>query len=135
MKLTIHKKDINILFGQYDTDIILEYTACMSWKTDLLGSKEFMYDELKMITSMDMRMEDDRMYFHVLNHKIDHETEGFGERTQPIRTTLDLTDEEYKEFIRDFGYMNNFIKKWMNEEYLPDGIAAPYNVEEFKTTV
>lgn len=132
LKLTLHFKDIKVLFGQFDSDIILEYTACMSWKRDLLGSKEFMYDELRMITSLDLMMEDDIVYMHILNHKLDLETE-FGQRSQPLRNTLDLTDEDYREFIRSFGFMNNWLKKWMNDEYLKGGVYPPYNIEEFKT--
>ena len=77
LKLTLHFKDITVLFGQFDSDIILEYTACMSWKRDLLGSTEFLYDELKMITSLDLAMDEDISYIHILNHKLDLDTE-FG---------------------------------------------------------
>ena len=132
LKLTLHFKDITVLFGQFDSDIILEYTACMSWKRDLLGSTEFLYDELKMITSLDLAMDEDISYIHILNHKLDLDTE-FGQRSQPIRNTLDLTDDEYREFIRTFGFMNNWLKKWMNEEYLDGGVPNAYNIEEFKT--
>lgn len=130
----MHMKDITVLFGQYDSDIILEYTACMSLKMDLLGSREFLYDELKMITSMDMKMSDDYMFIHMLNHKHDVDT-TYGEKSQPIRTTLDITDYEYKEFMKTLGYSNNYLKKWLNDSYFFGGIATPYNVEEFLTTV
>jgi len=29
--------------------------------------------------------------------------------------------------------MNNWLKKWMNEEYLEGGVPNAYNIEEFKT--
>ena len=74
LKLTMHMKDMKVLFGQYDTDIIIEYTACMSMKMDLIGSREFIYDELRMISSMDMKMSDDFMFIHLLNHKHDIDT-------------------------------------------------------------
>jgi hypothetical protein len=134
LKLKLHWKDIKVLFGQYDSDIILEYTACMSWKMDLLGSREFLYDEMPMITSMDVKMENDRAYIYLLTHKHDVDKQ-FGARSEPLRTTLDMTDNEYSEYLRTFGFMNNYLKKWLNEEYFKGGIATPYNVEEFMTTL
>jgi hypothetical protein len=34
LEMTLHYKDIKVLFGQYDTDVILEYTACMLFQTE-----------------------------------------------------------------------------------------------------
>ena len=62
-------KDIDVVFGQYDTDIIFEYKVCMSW-FDRNGT-HLMYDELKMISSMDMTVENDVMFITLLNHKLD----------------------------------------------------------------
>lgn len=130
LKLTLHWKDISVLFGQYDSDVILEYTVCMSWRTDLLGSREFLYDEIKMITSFDFKMNDDRMFIHLLTHKHDMNTK-FGQKRQPIRNTLDMTDNQYKEFLSTYGFTMNYMKKWLNEHYFFGGIDAPYTVEEF----
>jgi hypothetical protein len=129
LKLTLHWKDITVLFGQYDTDIIIEYTVCMGWKTDLLGSRTFLFDELKMITSLDLQMVDDQVYINILNHKLD--TSSDLQRTEPLISTFE--DLDYQEFLRQFGFANNWVKKWMNEEYLSGGVSAPYNLEEFKT--
>lgn len=134
LKLTLHWKDIKVLFGQFDSDVILEYTVCLSWKMDLLGSKEFLYDELKMITSLDLKMADDRMFIRLLNHKLDVDSK-FGQKSKPIRNTLDITDNEYKEFLSTYGFSMNYLKKWMNDNYFFGGIDTPYNVEEFQTKV
>ena len=96
LKLTLHWKDINVLLGQYDSDIIIEYTACMDWKTDLLGSRQFLYNELRFITTVDLKMENDQLYFHILNHHLDLSFEGPS--LEPIRTSLEDFDNE--EFIR-----------------------------------
>jgi len=46
----------------------MEYTLVMQW---FHKNKEVMFDELKMITSMDMTMKDDIMFIKLLNHKLD----------------------------------------------------------------
>ena len=48
---------------------------------------------------------------------------------------MELTENEYREFLSTYGFCMNFIKKWMNDVYLREGIYFPYNVEEFYTTV
>jgi hypothetical protein len=87
----------------------------MSWKMDLLGSKEFLYDEVKMISSLDMKIKDDLMFIHLLNHKLNVDSK-FGVKSSPIRNTLDITENEYREFLSTFGFSMNFMKKWLNDE-------------------
>ena len=131
LKLTLHWKDISVLFGQYDTDIILEYTVCMGWKADLLGSRIFLFDELRMITTLDLKMENDQINIEILNHKLDLSSEL--QRNEPLITTFEEEEFDYNEFLRQFGFMNNWLKKWKNEEYLKGGVSPPYNLKEFKT--
>jgi len=134
LHLDVSIKNPVVLFGQFDTDVIIEYTACMSWRADLLGATEVLYDELRMITSFDMKQENDINYIKLLNHKLDINSK-FGTRTKPVRSSFDLTENEYRQFISTFGFTLNVWKKWLNEHYFEGGIYAPYNVEEFYTTV
>jgi hypothetical protein len=71
---------VNVLFGQYDTDMIIEYTAQMRFHEDNASGKELMYDELKMILSMDMTAEDDILFMRILNLKLDIDSR-FGQRS------------------------------------------------------
>ena len=121
-------KDVKVLFGQFDTDMIFEYTLCMSW----FDSKklELMYDELKMISSMDMEAENDIMFIKLLNHKLDIDSK-FGQRSQPIMNNMELTENEYREFLSTYGFTMNYLKKWLNDVYFRDGVFFPYNVSEF----
>lgn len=130
LALNIHMKDVKVLFGQFDTDMIFEYTLCMTW----FDKEELMYDELKMISSMDMTTENDIMYIKLLNHKLDIDSK-FGQRSQPIMNNMELTENEYREFLSTFGFTMNYIKKWLNDVYFRDGIFFPYNVSEFDTRV
>lgn len=126
LQLYLHMKDVNVLFGQFDTDVILEYTLCMEW----LSTHELMYDELKMITSMNVESENDILYITLLNHKLDIDSK-FGQRSKPIRNGMELTENEYREFLSTYGFTLNYIKKWLNDVYFRDGIFFPYNMNEF----
>lgn len=135
IQLTLSFKDVNVIFGQYDTDMILEYTAQLRFHEYGATGQELLYDELKMITSMDMTADDDILYIKLLNHKLDIDNR-FGQRSSPIRDNMDLTENEYREFLSTYGFAMNYIKKWMNDVYLrDDNIVFPYGVDEFYTTV
>ena len=43
---------------------------CLSFSLDINGSKELLYDEVSMITSMNMQAKNDILFIQLLNHKI-----------------------------------------------------------------
>jgi hypothetical protein len=124
-------KDITVLFGSYDTDIILSYTACFQLST---AHKEVIYDELKMVTSMKVRSEDDMVYPTILKNKLFIDNQ-FGQSTEPMRNGMKLTSNEYREFISSFGFFQNYIKKWLNNVYFKKGLNFPYNSKELYTSL
>lgn len=85
-----------------------------------------------MITSMNMRAEDDIMYMNILSNKLE-KSNKFGQRTKPIRNSMSMTANEYREFLSTFGFTNNYLKKWLNDVVLRNGVKFPYNVYEFDT--
>jgi len=104
----------------------------MSWY-DANGT-QLIYDELKMISSMDMTAEHDVMYIKLLNHKLDLDNK-FGQRSQPIKNGMELTENEYREYLSTLGFTMNYLKKWLNDVYFRDGLFFPYNISEFDTRV
>lgn len=133
LEMMLHYKDINVLFGQYDTDVIFEYTACMLFRKKE-DKTELLYDEVKMILSMDVTADNDILNIKILNLKHDIDSR-FGQRSAPIRDGMHLTENEYREFLSTYGFAMNYIKKWMNDVYLRNGILFPYGMDEFYTTV
>lgn len=123
-------KDTSVLFGQFDTDMILEYTICMSW-FDRNGT-HLMYDELNMISSMNVEAEHDIVYIKLLNHKLDIDSK-FGQRSQPVMNNMDMSENDYREFLSTFGFTMNYLKKWLNDVYFREGLFFPYNISEFDT--
>lgn len=125
-------KDVNVIFGSFDTDVILSYTV--SFQLNLDNGDEIIYDELKMVTSAKVRSEDDNVYVTLLKNKLFIDNQ-FGQSTEPKRNGMQLTSNEYREFISSFGFYMNYMKKWMNNVYFKNGLTFPYNPQELYTTL
>jgi len=48
---------------------------------------------------------------------------------------MELTANEYREFISSFGFFQNYLKKWFNNVYFKNGLNFPYNPSELYTTL
>lgn len=128
------------MFGQFDTDMAVDYTMCM--KFSLMhhvpgrnGHPELMYDCLEFSTSADVRMENDIIHANIIQNKLVLDKRG-GNRDRPQRNSMDLTANEYREFLEDISFTTSEIKKWLNDVVLRgDNAHAPYTVKEFQTTV
>jgi hypothetical protein len=130
----VNFKDVNVMFGKYDSDVVFEYTFGFSMRQDFDGAPELMYDELKMITSMNVRAEDDIVFIDILKNKLDIDNK-YGQKEAPMRNGMNLTPNEYREFVSTFGFFQNYLKKWFNNVYFKNGIMFPYNPKEIYTTV
>jgi hypothetical protein len=126
-------KDINVEFGLFDTDVIVDYTLCLSFIDDSTN-KELIYDELRMVTSMNVRLESDIEFIHILNHKLNMD-DLLGRPKLPIRNSMSMTENDYREFLSTFGFTLNFLKKWLNDAVLKDGVMTPWNTKEFDTSL
>lgn len=134
MKMDLSFENIKVLFGQYDTNVILTYDMGICFKLDGHNQHCLIQDELPMVTSMNMEADDDILMINLLNHKLDI-THKNGLKSLPKKNTMKMTTEDYKEFISMFGFWLNHLKKWLNEEMLREGIFFPYGIEEFYTTL
>ena len=133
LKVDVSFKDIKVFFGQTDYDIAVDYTMCMSWRTDLLGSPELMHDCLEFSTSLNIQTDNDVIHANVIENKLVLDRRG-GNRDRPKRNSMDVTPNEYREFLEDMSFTTTEIKKWMNDVVLRGGNAhMPYNMKEFQT--
>lgn len=83
LRLDVSFKDVKVLFYNFDTDLIFEYTMIMNWLPDddhasdpgkkgTKGTKETLfYDEFNMVTTATLEVVDDIGYLNILNHKLD----------------------------------------------------------------
>lgn len=91
-------KNINVLFGSFDSDLILEYTLTITVFKYEDATNEIFYDELRMVTSSKVEAKDDIVYFTILKNKLEIDNK-FGQRTSPIRNKLNINQNDYREFI------------------------------------
>ena len=134
MKAKIIFKDLNVIFGKFDSDIIIEYsTSYAVWHA--VTEKMLILDEVPMITTMNMKMDDDVVYLDVLKHMIVTDSKYGGIKNAPINNGMNLTPVEYREFISSVSFLQNYLKKWMNAVYLKNGLVMPYNPKQLYTSV
>lgn len=104
MKARIILKDLNVIFGKFDSDIIVEYsTSYAVW--DLATEKMLIMDEVPMITSMNMKMDDDIVYLDVLKHMIVTDSKYGGIKNAPTINGMNLTTVEYREFVSSVSFL------------------------------
>lgn len=127
LRFILNFKDINVLFGQFDTDAIVEYTMLLSIYEESM-ERELFFDEIRFVTSMDIKSTNDVIFAHILNHKID--TEGkYGHRTAPLRNQLGLSANDYRDWLKQLGFVMKDLKTYLNEHYFPNGMRFPYSMD------
>lgn len=135
LKFDAYFKDINVQFGKYDVDVIFDYTMCFSVKMDALGARELLFDCIVMTSAANVKAENDIIHMNLIEHKVNLNTDG-ANRDAPRRNTMDMTVNEYREFLEDFSFTVSEFKKWLNDVVLRgDRVHFPYIVEEFKTSL
>jgi len=135
LKFDIHFKDIDVKFGRYDVDAVAEYTMCFSVTMDLLGARELMYDCIVMSTAVNIKTENQIMHMDIIEHKVNLNMDG-ANREAPKRNSMNMTVNEYREFLEDFSFTASEFKKWLNDVVLRgDRVLFPYTMDEFETSV
>jgi hypothetical protein len=115
--------------------MIIDYTIKISVSQDDAKSKELFYDELNFVTSLDLSTDDDDIAkVKILENKLNIENK-FAGRQLPIRNSMKMTKNEYREFISTLGFSAKYFRDWINASVFKDGIALPYNLSEFKTDI
>jgi hypothetical protein len=132
MEIDFFIKDIDMKFKPtMDLDVIMEYTFCISFRADTDGAPELIYDEFRFHSGFNMVASDDLLHIDLRDHRIIRSRST--ERDSPIRNSLDMTVNDYQEFIEDFSFTVSEFKKWLNDVVLRGGIYAPYTMNEFDT--
>ena len=92
-------------------------------------------DEVPIITTMNMKMEDDIVFLDVLKHMLVTDSKYGGIKNAPTMNGMNLTTIEYREFVSSISFLQNFLKKILNAVYFKNGIVMPYNPKELYTSV
>ena len=115
--------------------MILDYQLHVTVYNDDSKSKELFYDELKFVTSIDLTTDDDDVaHIKILENKLNVDNK-FAGRQLPIRNSMKMTKNEYREFISTLGFSAKYFRDWINQSVFKDGTRLPYSLKEFKTDV
>ena len=109
MRIEVNFKDLEVQFGRYNTNVTLDYTACIYFKTDgPNGSTSLLYDEIKMLSSAQVSVKDDIMQMSIDTHKINFD-KRYGTRLKPLIDNMSpkLSEYEYRKFLSTFGFAMN----------------------------
>lgn len=93
LEMEISLRDIKVMFGQFDSDVLLEYTLHYQFfskndKTMLIS------DSVNMITAMNIKTVDDVLYPTILNHKSSR-----GGKSNIPKNNMGLTQNEYTRYV------------------------------------
>lgn len=136
LKIDVHVKDVKVSFGRYNTDVTLDYTLCVDFRevdpNAVKGGKRLLYDEIKMLSSANIKVENDVMDLFIDSHKINFDRR-YGASLKPKDDKMGMSDYEYRKFLSTFGFTMNELKKWLNELVLAGGVAFPYKMDQLDT--
>ena len=86
---------ISVTFGQFDCDLILDYTLEFAIFEDSASNKELIYDEIRIITSADLTTLNDVAYITVLENKLNRDNTLSGSKL-PVRNQMKMSSKEYR---------------------------------------
>ena len=134
LNMELSWKDVKVLLGNYDADVILEYTMQLTLFEH--ENIELIYDEVRVITAFDLWTENDMLHAHFINWKLDMDSIRYAsDKTLPIRNGMSLTANEYEEWLSDLDLSMNEFKRYMNEVIWVDGVDLPFTTHELYSDI
>jgi hypothetical protein len=70
LKVKAYISNPKVGLGAFDVDVKVEYTLHLAWYLDLLGSPELLYDEVRMISSFNIKTHNDVLDILMVDNKI-----------------------------------------------------------------
>lgn len=87
-----------------------------------------------MITSFNMETHNDIVNITVTDNKIKMDAQ-FGGRQAPIRNNVKMLNNEYREYLTQFGFSAFQMQHWLNNDIFKGGVKFPYRPDEFITNI
>ena len=96
---------MNVKFGIWETDIVLDYTLLITVFEGSDWTKEIFYDEIRVVTALKLETDNDVVYITIVKNKINFDPR-YGQKTQPMRNSINITPNEYKDYISNLGFFS-----------------------------
>jgi hypothetical protein len=126
---------MKVTFGDTsaDSDIILDYVLTLSVMNHA-GDLCYFQDDIPLQQGFSMELEDNLLYANI-DFLLMNIHERYGQKAEPKYNSIDMSENEYAEFLTDFSLTLNSIKKHYNDVILRNGVPFPYDVPEFYTSL
>ena len=143
LTLKLQYKDMKITFGNEAANIILEFTQMITLSYDssdpsfsalkLPDDKEIIYDELKLLVTLDAKVENDLLYLTYHKYELDI-FDKYHYRDYPIRNSLNMSKQDYTQLLMDTKKMLNWYKGKLNWIF-SYGVYYQYDFPEFRQDI
>ena len=139
LSVSLSYKEPRIKFQHGQTNVEVKMILCMQFKYDHLDDlyrtynmpdQELLYDELPFEVSFDIINQSDKTQISLKRWQLGKQP--YGAKQYPHRNTLNMTKEDYRDFIASLWQTLEYQKKFLNSGALND-IPYPYSVPEFDT--
>uniref|UniRef100_A0A7S3CRX8 Uncharacterized protein n=1 Tax=Strombidium rassoulzadegani TaxID=1082188 RepID=A0A7S3CRX8_9SPIT len=134
LKVDLSFSKSKVEFYVDNVDIVLKTNMHFSISEAKAKAPELIYDEIRVLLTLNLETSNDILFPYIEELKLDI-NQKYGQRSQPIRNDMKLSENEYKEFISTLGFTLNYVKKWLNDVHFRDGVKFPYGMNEFDSTV
>lgn len=143
LAMQLQYKDMKITFGNDAANIIMEYTQMVTLTYDgyndtmnglpVPADRELLYDELRILVTMDAKVENDLLYLTYHKYELDI-FERHHYRDYPIRNDLNLSKQDYTQLLVDVGSFLKWYKNKLNWLF-GYGVYYQYDLPEFRQDI
>jgi len=136
LKMNLSFRDFWLDFWHEDADgfvdIAVTYTMEMAIAADDIGYEGVVFrDEFRLYSTMNAQVDRDKVYLYMFENELDVDPQ-YGQYSGAREDMLETTEAEYREFISDFGFYLNYLRKYLNNVHFQDGLSLPWTAEEIK---
>jgi len=104
----VNFKDFKIDFAKNGADLTFDYIMGVQFFIDKPATKEYLADEIHMVTTANLKTKNDRMFIDLKEHKLEVDTHNQNKRL-PDRNNMKMTTNEYREFLATFEKTNQWM--------------------------
>jgi hypothetical protein len=101
----VNFKDFKIDFAKNGVDLTFDYIMGVQFFIDQPATKEYLADEIHMVTKANLKTKNDRMFIDLKEHKLEVDAH-YQNKKLPDRNNMKMTTNEYREFLATFESTN-----------------------------
>lgn len=133
LRMFVSFRDFKVDFAKNGVDLTFDYWMKLQFFLDAAKTREYLADEIHMVTKANLRTKNDRMWIDLKEHKLEIDAH-YQNKKLPTRNAMKMTSNEYREFLATFEKTNEWMFNWMGN-HIKEGVTFPYHPSEILTDV